>query len=48
VNLDITVKLIKYKNILDLITNLEHQWIKKDEIEKFGLPKPIKAIIEGI
>ncbi len=47
-NLDMTVKLIKYENIFDLITNLEHRWIEKDEIEKFGLPKPIKTIIEGI
>ena len=47
-DLDITVKLIKYKNIFNLTTNLEYLWIKKDEIEKFGLPKPIKTIIEGI
>ena len=47
-DLDITVKLIQYKEIFNLSTNLEYEWIKRDEVHKFGLPKPIKTIIEGI
>ena len=46
-NLDITIEIFDYKTPFKINTNLEHKWVNKDQINKFGLPKPIKTIIEN-
>ena len=45
-DLDITVEIFDYDKPFKIETNLEHQWINKSEINDFGLPKPIKTIIQ--
>ena len=45
--LDITVEKVEYKRPFKIQTNLEHKWINKDSIHNYGLPKPIKTIIEN-
>ena len=47
IDLDITIEIFDYKAPFKINTNLEHQWIRKNQIDKFGLPKPIKTIIEN-
>ncbi len=47
IDLDITIEIFDYKKPFKIKTNLEHQWINKNEIHEFGLPKPIKSIIEN-
>jgi len=44
--LDITVEKVEYKKPFKIRTNLEHKWINKNLIHNYGLPKPIKTIIE--
>ena len=46
-DLDITINIFDYKAPFAIETNLEHQWIKKSDIHKYGLPKPIKNIIDS-
>ena len=46
-NLDITVEIFEYNAPFKIKTNLTHQWIAKDDINNYGLPKPIKTIIEN-
>ena len=46
-NLDITVEIFEYTSPFKIKTNLTHQWIAKDDINNYGLPKPIKTIIEN-
>ena len=46
IDLEITVKIFDYDKPFNIDTNLEHQWINKSQIHDFGLPKPIKAIID--
>ena len=45
--LDITVEIVDYKTPFKVKTNLEHEWISKDQIHNYGLPKPIMTIIEN-
>ena len=47
IDLDITIEIIDYKKPFKIKTNLEYQWINKRKINEFGLPKPIKSIIEN-
>ena len=47
IDLDITIEIFDYKKPFKIKTNLEHQWINKNEIHEYGLPKPIKSIIEN-
>ena len=47
VDLDITIEIFDYKNPFKINTNLEYQWINKTQIDNFGLPKPIKTIIDN-
>ena len=44
--LDITVEKFEYKRPFKIRTNLEYKWIDKARIHNYGLPKPIKTIIE--
>ena len=46
-NLDITVEIFDYSAPFKIKTNLTHQWVSKDDINNYGLPKPIKTIIEN-
>tara|TARA_B100000575_G_scaffold276687_1_gene262322 strand:- start:1701 stop:2744 length:1044 start_codon:yes stop_codon:yes gene_type:complete len=46
-DLDITIEIFDYKKPFQVNTKLEHQWINKEDIKNFGLPKPIKHIIEN-
>ena len=45
-NLDIKVNIYEYKKIFKLKTNEKYKWVNKSNIDKFGMPKPIKSIIE--
>ncbi len=45
--LDITIEIVDYKNPFKIKSNLEHQWINKNQIDNYGLPKPIRTIIEN-
>jgi A/G-specific adenine glycosylase len=45
--LEITIEIFNYKTPFKIKSNLEHKWIKKDQIHKYGLPKPIKTIIDN-
>ena len=47
IDLDITIEIFDYKNPFKINTNLEYQWINKAQIDNFGLPKPIKTIIDN-
>ena len=47
IDLNISVEIYDYDKPFKIQTNLEHQWINKEEINEFGLPKPIKSIIEN-
>ena len=47
IDLDITIEIFDYKRPFKLKTDLEHKWVNKNQIDKFGLPKPIKTIIEN-
>ena len=46
-NLDITVEIYDYSEPFKIKTNLTHQWVSKDNINNYGLPKPIKTIIDN-
>tara|TARA_B100000965_G_scaffold350016_1_gene323547 strand:- start:1146 stop:2150 length:1005 start_codon:yes stop_codon:yes gene_type:complete len=46
-DLNITVEIFDYNSPFEIKTNLTHQWVNKDEINNYGLPKPIKTIIEN-
>ena len=45
--LEITIEIFDYKTPFEIKSNLEHQWIDKDQIHNYGLPKPIKTIIDN-
>ena len=45
--LDITIEIVDYKTPFKIKSNLEHQWINKNQIDNYGLPKPIRTIIEN-
>ena len=45
-NLDIKVNIYEYKKVFKLKTNKKYKWVNKSNIDKFGMPKPIKSIIE--
>ena len=47
-NLDIKINIYGYKKIFKLKTNEKYKWVNKSNIDKFGMPKPIKSIIEKL
>ena len=47
IELDITIEIVNYKTPFKIKSNLEHQWINKNQIDNYGLPKPIRTIIEN-
>ena len=46
VDLDITIEILNYERTFELQSDVEYQWIKRNQIHNYGLPKPIKTIIE--
>ena len=47
-NLDLNVKILYYDKKFKIKSNKKYKWIHISEIDKFGLPKPIKSIIDEI
>ena len=47
-NLDIKISIYSYEKIFKLKTNKKYEWINKSNIHKYGMPKPIKSIIEKL
>ena len=45
--LDITIEIVDYRTPFKIKSNLEHRWISKNQIDNYGLPKPIRTIIEN-
>ena len=45
--LEITIEIFDYKTPFKIESNLEHRWINKNQIHNYGLPKPIKTIIDN-
>ena len=48
IDLDIRVDISEYEDTFKLKTNLEYRWINKADIDMFGMPKPIKSIIQTL
>ena len=46
-DLNITIEIFDYKKPFEVNTNMEYQWINRSDIKNFGLPKPIKHIIDN-
>ena len=46
IDLDITIEIFNYSAPFKVKTNQEHRWVSKNKIHNFGMPKPIKTIIE--
>ena len=44
-DLNLSISLLRYDKIFKVKTNTEHCWIKKSDIDSFGMPAPIKKII---
>ena len=47
-DLNLNISLLSYNNIFKVKTNAEHCWIKKTQIDSFGMPAPIKKIISTL
>ena len=47
-NLDINITILYFDKKFHFKSNKEHKWIEITDIDKFGLPKPIKSIITNL
>ena len=47
-SLDIKINIYSYEKVFKVKTNEKYQWVKKSNIDKYGMPKPIKSIIEKL
>lgn len=47
-NLDINIKIYRYEKVFKLKTNKIYKWVNASNIDKYGMPKPIKSIIEKL
>ena len=47
-NLDIKINIYSYEKVFKLKTNEKYKWVNKSNIDKYGMPKPIKSIIEKL
>ena len=47
-NLDLKINIYSYKKVFKLKTNEKYKWVNKSNIDKYGMPKPIKSIIEKL
>jgi adenine-specific DNA glycosylase len=47
-NLDIKINIYSYEKIFKLKNNEKYKWVNKSNIDKYGMPKPIKSIIEKL
>jgi len=46
IDLKIKVDILDFADKFDIKTNAIYEWVQKNEIHNYGLPKPIKTIIE--
>ena len=47
-NLDIKINIYSYEKVFKVKTNEQYKWVNKSNIDKYGMPKPIKSIIEKL
>ena len=47
-DLNLNISILSYNDIFEVKTNVEHCWIKKTQIDSFGMPAPIKKIISTL
>lgn len=47
-NLDIKIKIYSFEKAFKVKTNKKYKWVNKSNIDKYGMPKPIKSIIEKL
>ena len=47
-NLDLKINIYSYEKVFKLKTNEKYKWVNKSNIDKYGMPKPIKSIIEKL
>ena len=47
-SLDIKISIYSFDKIFKLKTNKKYKWVSKSNIDKYGMPKPIKSIIEKL
>ena len=48
INLELYVDIQKHEKKFKIDSNAEYKWIEKKDIGTYGLPKPIKSIIESL
>ena len=48
INLELYVDIQKHEKKFKIDSNATYKWIEKKDISKYGLPKPIKSIIESL
>ncbi|MCH1526555.1 MAG: A/G-specific adenine glycosylase [SAR86 cluster bacterium] len=44
-DLNLSITLLRYNKVFDIKSNSEYRWVKKIDIDKIGMPAPIKKII---
>ena len=47
-NLDIKIKIYSFDKAFKVKTNKKYKWVNRSNIDKYGMPKPIKSIIEKL
>ena len=47
-NLDIKIKTFEIDEKYDLESNLEYKWIKKDKVNEYAMPTPIKKVVSTL
>ena len=47
-DLNLSIDLLRYNNIFEVVTNAEYCWIDKSQIDSYGMPAPIKKIISTL
>ena len=47
-NLDIKIKTFEIDKKYDLESNLEYKWIKKDKVNEYAMPTPIKKVVSTL
>jgi len=48
IDLDLYVDIHRHDKKFKIDSNAKYKWIEKKDISKYGLPKPIKSIIESL
>ena len=47
-DLNLSIDLLRYNKIFEVVTNAEYCWIDKSQIDSYGMPAPIKKIISTL